>query len=86
MKKDNKKNTTKKVVQTKKTGKTSKSYMQYDLQAALKNIRVEDGEECPFKYNPPKFESKKEDNKVSEDKKPVKKFFNKFKKQEPVTE
>lgn len=58
------------------TGKQSKSYGYYDLQSALKNIRVEEGEKCPFKYNAPKFEKKKDDNKEGKSGK----FFNKFKK------
>ena len=57
------------------------SYMKYDMQAALKNIRTEDGEKCPFKYNPPKFDKKKEDDGV-ENKHKERRFFNKFKKKD----
>jgi hypothetical protein len=58
--------------------------MKYDLQSALKNIRMEDGGKCPFKYNPPKFDKKKNENESSteEDKPKEKKFFNKFKKKD----
>lgn len=63
------------------SGKKSNSYMKYDMASALKNIRMKDGEQCPFKYNPPKFEKKPEDgNKDLKDNKKGKKFFSKFKK------